>query len=111
MRSISTGHPAAQFAVGVCYSQGRGVAQNEAEAVRWYSLTSTNLHAYILSLGMVAVSLALVEADILYTYLLIVFFYFICCFSNVTSIHCMLLSQTLTKVSRVRTQRPSFGTG
>lgn len=39
------GDPAAQYGLGVFYANGHGVAQNDAEAIRWYRLAAANGHA------------------------------------------------------------------
>jgi len=39
------GDAPAQFALGVMYAEGRGVPQDDAEAVRWYGLAAEQGHA------------------------------------------------------------------
>ena len=39
-RLAEQGHAGAQFSLGVMYDEGRGVSQNDAEAVRWYQLAA-----------------------------------------------------------------------
>ncbi len=39
------GHAGAQFNLGVAYSKGQGVPQDDAEAVRWYRLAAEQGHA------------------------------------------------------------------
>ena len=40
------GHADAQFFLGVMYADGRGVPEDDAEAVRWFRLAADQGHAY-----------------------------------------------------------------
>jgi TPR repeat protein len=41
------GHAAAQYNLGLMYSSGRGVAKDEAEAVRWYAVALVAGHPLV----------------------------------------------------------------
>jgi TPR repeat protein len=43
--AVAQGFAVAQFNLGVMYSDGQGVPQNDAEAVRWYRLAAEQGHA------------------------------------------------------------------
>lgn len=40
------GHAAAQYGLGIMYGKGRGVPQDDAEAVKWYHLAAAQGHAH-----------------------------------------------------------------
>lgn len=42
-KSAASGHIDAQYKLGVCYEEGNGVAQDQAEAVKWYTNAATRL--------------------------------------------------------------------
>lgn len=44
IKLAESGVPSAQFNLGVCYDNGRGVAQNYAKAVEWYTKAAEQGH-------------------------------------------------------------------
>jgi TPR repeat protein len=39
-KAAMNGHPAAQYDLGVCHYNGKGVARNRDEAVKWWKLAA-----------------------------------------------------------------------
>lgn len=45
------GHALAQYSLGCCYHEGRGVEQNYAEAVKWYRIAAEQGDARAVQFG------------------------------------------------------------
>ncbi|MBO7271401.1 MAG: sel1 repeat family protein [Bacteroidaceae bacterium] len=40
MKAAENGHPVAQYDLGVCYYNGKGVSQSRDEAVKWWRIAA-----------------------------------------------------------------------
>ena len=44
-KAVTQGNAAAQYHLGVCYEDGKGVAQDDTKAVEWYQKAAAQGHA------------------------------------------------------------------